>query len=93
MDKALKLTAKQKLIVFYMQEGYSLMIGQSETSRSIYYMIAGTHNKGYGNTYFRSDCFGGLLNKNLIRQQNRHPFDYILTELGESIIFKKSPIK
>jgi hypothetical protein len=75
-----KLTPKQKEIILKMNEGWMLSIGQSESTGSIYYCVS----MGYENTYFRGDVFTALVNKNLIYQDTRPPFYYILTELGES---------
>lgn len=69
-----------------MREGHPMLIGQSETSASMYYQIAiGFQHE---NVYFRSDTFARLLNNGFIYQQSGHPFNYILTPLGETCELK-----
>jgi hypothetical protein len=87
-QKDLKLTPKQKEIVKFMQDGYPLFTGISESNGRQYYMIGGTHNKGFGNTYFNTNVFGNLLSKKLIQQMKQHPYDWELTDLGDSLIIK-----
>lgn len=91
MEK-IKLSAKQKEIVWLMQNGFPMMMGVDDFSGKHYYMIASTHNNGFSNTYFNATVLGNLLDKKLIYQELSHPFEWILTELGESIVFKKPPI-
>lgn len=78
----MKITKRQKEIVKLMQEGYPLIIGLSETTGQPYYMIASTHNNGYGNTYFNATVFSNLLAKKLIYQ---YKDQYELTPDGENI--------
>lgn len=80
----MKLTKKQKEIVRYMRDGLPLMIGVSEITGRNYYMIASTHDKGYGNTYFNATVFSNLLQKGIIYFDNRNP-EYILTPLGHIV--------
>jgi len=77
------LTPKQDMIVSLMQDGYNLYTGASETNGRQYFMIASTHNNGMGNTYFRADVFSWLLSNEFIYQQPNHPFDWVLTDIGE----------
>lgn len=83
LNKKIKLSDKQKEIVRLMQDGFPLMIGTSETSGRQFYLIASTHNKGLGNTYFTARVFSALLAKGLIFFDNGS-FDYELTELGKT---------
>lgn len=79
-----KLTVKQKEIVKKMQSGWVLMVGQSETNSSIYQMVT----KGFERIYFNSTVFSNLISKDMIYQQNHHPFDWVLTKKGEEINLK-----
>lgn len=88
MKTNVKVSKKQMEIIKYMQDGFPLLIGQSETTGRQYYMIASTHNNGYGNTYFNAMVFTNLLYKGLIYQEMSPPFKYILTTLGKSIATK-----
>lgn len=72
------------MIVSLMQDGYTLYTGISETSGRQYFMIASTHNNGFGNTYFRANVFDALISKDLIFQKLEYPFDWILTDIGEN---------
>jgi len=80
-----KLTPKQKEVVKAMRDGHLLIMGQSEFSGKIYYMVAGTKNNGYGNTYFNATVFSNLMKKEIIYQENAYPFNWKLTEIGETI--------
>ncbi len=66
-----------------MQDGYMLLIGVSDTTSRPYYMIASTHDNGFGNTYFNATVFGNLLANGLIHQGRSN--DYELTQKGEEI--------
>lgn len=81
----MKLTAKQIQVIKLMRNGHPLVVGQSETTNQIYYMIAvgWTHE----NVYLRSDTFSRLLENRLIGQHGKN-FDYILTDLGETCELK-----
>ncbi len=77
-----KITKKQIEIVQKMYNGYSMFLGQDETSAAIYYYIS----KGHDNIYFRSDTFSRLLQNNLIWQQYKAPYDYILTDFAKKCV-------
>lgn len=81
----IKLSSKQKEVISLIRDGHPMLIGMSETSGRNYYMVASTKNGGFGNTYFNATVFSNLLSKGLIQQQLSHPFDWQLTELGETI--------
>lgn len=85
MEKKIKLSPKQKEIIRYMRDGYPMLIGVSDTSGRNYYMVAGTHNNGFDNTYFNVRVFSNLLKKGIVYQQFSHPFNWVLTDLGETI--------
>lgn len=78
----MKLTKKQIEIVFLMQNGYILLIGQSETSFRPYYMVS----KGYTNVYFRSDTFARLMESDLIYQELSYPFNWLLTKKAKELV-------
>jgi len=78
----MKLTPKQDMIISLMQDGYQMIIGLSETTGRPYYLIASTHNNGFGNTYFNATVFSNLLNNGLI-QQSFSTNQWELTKLGE----------
>lgn len=79
----MKLTAKQIQIIKLMREGHPMLIGQSETSASMYYQIAIGYT--HENVFFRSDTFARLLNNGLIHQYGNY---YELTKLGETCELK-----
>lgn len=79
----MKLTPKQDMIVSLLQDGYQMIIGLSETSGRPYYLIASTHNNGYGSTYFNATVFSNLLSKELIHQ-SASSHNWELTPLGEN---------
>lgn len=64
-----KLSKRQKEIVQFMRDGYIMLVGNSETTGRQYFMIASTHNKGFGNTYFNATVFSNLLKKKIIIQK------------------------
>lgn len=80
MGTEIKLTQKQKQVVRLMQEGWGLFIGNSETNGRQYYNVS----KEFTRVYFNATVFSNLLSKGLIYQEQRH-FEYVLTEIGESI--------
>jgi hypothetical protein len=75
----MKLTKTQIKIIQLMYLGYELFIHASDTDNKLSYYIS----KGYDNIYFRSDVYGRLLSNELIYQEQRCPFSYILTDKGE----------
>lgn len=79
--KGVKLTKRQKEIIKKVQDGWILFNGVSESTGRIYYGIT----KGFDNIYFNATVWYNLLEKKLIYQEVRRPYDYHLTELGESI--------
>lgn len=83
MDKKISLTKKQKEVVELMQNGWILLVGQSETNGRVYQYIS----KGFDNIYMNATLFSNLISKGMVYQQQRHPFDWVLTDLGESIEF------
>jgi hypothetical protein len=82
----MKLTKTQEKIIKLMYEGYILLIHRDDDTGRIYYMVS----QGFTNIYFRGDVFSKLLANELIYQQLSHPFDYVLTSLGEEIASKLS---
>lgn len=81
MEKKIKLTAKQKQIISLMRNGYVFAMGQSEYNGRTYQLVT----KDFDNVYFNATVFSNLLKKDLIFQESRHPYDYILTTLGKTI--------
>jgi hypothetical protein len=77
----IKLSKKQKEVVKLMQDGWILLVGQSETNGSVYQYVS----KGYDRVDFNATVFYNLVGKGIVFQQQHHPFNYVLTSLGESI--------
>jgi len=79
----MKLTPRQNMIIFCLQNGWSL-ITQSQT-----HIVICCSSKGQFE--FNSSLLFRLVNMGLIHQSNWHRdnFDYVLTALGRKIITKK----
>lgn len=77
----IKLSKRQLEIVKKMQDGWVLFTGISETTNNQYFFIS----KGFDKDYFNATVFKHLLEKEIIYQEYEHPFDYILTSIGESL--------
>jgi hypothetical protein len=79
----MKLTPRQNMIIFCLQNGWSL-ITQSQT----HIVICCSSKVQFE---FNSSLLYRLVNMGLIRQSNWHRdnFYYVLTELGQKIITKK----
>lgn len=80
-SEKIKLTKRQKEIIEKCREGWMLFTGRSEATDRFFYGIS----KGYDNIWFNQTLWCNLFNKGLIHQQQSHPFNYELTELGETI--------
>ena len=65
--KGAKITQRQIDIVFLMQNGYLMFVGQSETNGSIYYLVS----KGYHNEYFNASTLVGSLKMTLFTNSFR----------------------
>lgn len=67
-----------------MQNGWILLVGTSDTTNGIYYQVT----KGFQRDQFNARVFGRLLKDNLIHQDNKYPFNWILTNEAKEIKFK-----
>lgn len=79
-----KLTPKQNMILFCLQNGWSLI------TSSEYRNVCIGNSKGQ--FWVTGALFWKMVRMGFIYQQYKHPQDYILTELGKKIITKKVPI-
>ena len=79
MEK-IKLTKRQAEVVGLMQDGWEFFTGLSEATNRQYFLVS----KGYDKEQFNASVFSNLLSKGIIYQEMQHPFNWHLTELGES---------
>jgi hypothetical protein len=78
----MKLTAKQNMIIYAMQQGWELITGYDQK------YVCCCSNSGQFN--FSLTIFFNLLAKDLIEQQQHPTYDYVLTKLGKEV--KTKPV-
>lgn len=77
-----KLTKKENEIIYRLQSGWILITSND----SCWIRCCGDNDKGF---LFGTRVFANLLEKELIAQQLRHPFNYVLTQKGKEISVKE----
>ncbi len=79
-----KLTPKQNMILYCLQNGWSLITSSEYSNVCI--------GNDKGQFWFTGALFWRMVNMGFIYQQSRHPHWYVLTELGNKVITKKVDI-